>query len=65
MNDKLNASEALYGFAGWLTSREEPVIASARHDAAVWAELVNKFCKANELSEPREGWDKKLKHPSG
>lgn len=61
--DKLNASEALYGFGGWLTTRGEAITISAQHDASVMAELVNEFCKVNELSEPRDGWDKNLIHP--
>lgn len=63
--DNLKASEALYGFAGWLTGRKQPVIFSSRHNAAVAAELVNEFCKANNLSDPDEGWDTRLIHPSG
>lgn len=33
-------SEALFGFAGWLTSRDEVVTLSSRHDAAIAAQLV-------------------------
>ena len=65
MNDKLTASEALYGFAGWLTCRKETVIASSSHDAAIWADLVKTFCDENNLEEPREGWQNNLVHPSG
>lgn len=59
----LSASEALYGFAGWLTSQKKPIIASSKHDAAIWAEKVDQFCKANNLQEPREGWTKNLNYP--
>lgn len=59
----LTASEALYGFAGWLTSRDKAVTASARHDAAVWATLVQEFCDANGLEPPRESWEHNLVHP--
>lgn len=62
---KLTAAEALYGFAGWLTGRRDPVTLSAEHDAAVAAELVAEFCKANNLGDvSREDWHKFLKHPS-
>ena len=61
---QLSGSEALFGFAGWLTSRDEPVTASAKHDAAVWAELVGEFCAKNHLSDPREQWDTLLTHPT-
>ena len=49
------ASEALYGFAGWLTSFREPVTFSQKHDAAIAADLVAEFCKANHLSDLRDG----------
>jgi len=61
---KLIASEALYGFAGWLTTRDEEVTASAHHDAAIWAELVVIFIEENKLEQPRDGWENNLIHPS-
>lgn len=54
--DKLSPSEALYGFASWLTCRGESLQVGAPHDAAPMAELVGRYCKLNELSEPRKGW---------
>ena len=63
--DKLIASEALYGFVGWLTSREEIVTASSRHDAAIWANLIADFLKENKLEDPRDGWENNFIHPSG
>lgn len=52
----LSASEALYGFMGWLTGRDERVCFSGKDDASPAAELVDQFCKHNNLPEPREGW---------
>ena len=63
MKDKLSASEALFGFASWLTCRQEVVTLSAAHDAAPIAELVKVFCERNILTAPREGWDKCLVPP--
>lgn len=63
MPDKLTASEALYGFAGWLTSREEKTVMSSMDDAAVIADLVNKFCETNNLEDPRSDWGDNLTHP--
>jgi hypothetical protein len=60
---EMSASEALYGFVGWLTTRDEELSVGSRHDAAPWAEAVSTFCKTNELKEPRNGWEKLLKHP--
>lgn len=64
-SDRLIASEALFGFAGWITTRDEEVIASAKHDAAVWANLVDTFIRENNLENPRNCWENNLIHPSG
>ena len=65
MSDKLTASEALFGFCGWLTTRREQTTMSSKDDAAHIADLVKEFCDENKLEEPRDGWDKNLIHPSG
>jgi len=57
-------AEALYGFGGWLTSLEDPVIASAYHDASVWADLVSEFCIANGLDFIRDDWTDYLTFPT-
>ena len=64
-NLKLNAAEALYGFSGWLSSRQEKVEVGPFEDASVIADLVAQFCKENSLTEPREGWANNLIHPTG
>jgi hypothetical protein len=51
-----NASEALYAFMGWLTSRYERTVLSATDDAAPAADLIGAFCKRHDLPKPREGW---------
>lgn len=56
----LSASEALYGFMGWLVSREESITLSSKHDAAKPAELVDAFCKAHNLAEPRDDFARRL-----
>lgn len=63
MTEKLTPSEALFGFMGWLTTRENPVTFSARHEAGIAAELVEEFCKANDLEPPRETWPNGLVFP--
>lgn len=60
---RLSPSEALYGFAGWLTTRETPTRMSSYDHAGPIAELIDKFCKENDLEEPRYGWEKALIHP--
>lgn len=65
-DNEMNASEALYGFMGWLTSRDEitPEF-SAKHDASEAAQLIAEFSKENKLTDPRAGWETNLIHPSG
>ena len=65
MTDNLTASEAVYGFAAWLTTREDRVTLSSSDDAAPAAQLVGQFCKENGLEDPRDGWVNNLIHPSG
>jgi hypothetical protein len=60
--DTVSPSEALFGFMGWLTSREErsgPF--SARHDAGAAALLVGEYCKEQGFADPREGWKENIK----
>lgn len=63
--DNLSASEALYGFMAWLTSREKSITVSGRHDTAEPAELVDTFCKANNLADPKDDFAQRLIHPGG
>lgn len=65
MSDILNPSEAVYGFAAWLTCRNEKTIMSASDDAAPIVELIKQFCKVNHLPEVSEQWPHNLIHPSG
>ncbi len=61
---KVQASEALFGFAAWLTCRDDAVVFSAKHDASVAAEMVGTYCEENDLPEPREGWQHNLSMPA-
>lgn len=62
-SSNLTASEAIYGFCGWLTTRAERTAMSARDNAAPIAELIKRFCNKNKLAEPREEWSRNLIHP--
>lgn len=50
---RITPSEALYGFMAWLTTRDEPVTLSAKHDASIAARLIDSWLKANKLPNPR------------
>jgi len=42
--DQSDAEElAIYGFAGWLTTRDEPITIGAKHCAASVADLVKEY----------------------
>ncbi len=55
------ASEALHGFVGWLTSRNERITMSSRDEAGT--DAVAEFCRVNQLAEPRENWAENLVFP--
>ena len=59
MPDKLTASEALFGFCAWLTSRKERTIMSSSDDTTPVTELLNRFCEIHELdnAKSKEGED--------
>ena len=63
--DEMSASEALYGFMGWLTCRKNAVTFSHVHNAGTAVDLIAEFCRTNSLQEPREDWTKNLTQPSG
>ena len=54
MDEKITASEALFGFMGWLTCRREVVTFSAAHNAAEAADLVKRWCETNNIPGPRD-----------
>ena len=65
MEDKkqMNASEAVYGFASWLTCRKDKVCFSSTDDSGIAADLVKEFCSANALPEISDKWPDNLAHP--
>lgn len=56
MADKLNAAEALYGFSAWIS---EVRLTTENIDQA-----IDQFIRANDLDDPREGWETKLTVPT-
>ena len=53
-HNDMNGSEALFAFAGWLSSRDQPVTFSQCHDMAPIADLIKQFCERNKLEPVRE-----------
>jgi hypothetical protein len=54
-------SEAVYGFAGWLTCRDEAVTMGSTHNAAPVADLVQQFVESQGWAEPRPSFADRLK----
>jgi len=53
MADKLIASEALYGFVTWMWKRRKPL---PDKGSIMWAALIDRYCKENDLASPRDEW---------
>jgi hypothetical protein len=60
---KLNPAEAVYGFAAYLTTREEPIVMGAAHEAGPAADAVKRFIDTNGLGDVSGNWPNNLKHP--
>lgn len=65
--DRLNAAEAVMGFAAWLTSQDQPITMSGHHNASPACEAVALFLETNGFgqTEIRDNYHKILKHPTG
>ena len=59
--DQVSPSEALYGFAAWLTCRDEVIVGGANNNCSPWADAVSDFCKSQEFTEPRDRYSDFLK----
>lgn len=47
-------SEAIYGFAGWLSARDESITIGATFDASAVAEAVGEYCRVQGYEDPRD-----------
>jgi len=61
---ELTASEAVYGFAAWLTARDEDITIGATENCSPVAYLVERFIEANNLKQPGNKWADILKYPA-
>lgn len=57
---ELSASEAVYGFAAWLLTRDRGIKIGKDCPMGELADLINDFCEANDLRDPRPGWNERL-----
>lgn len=63
--NKITATDALYGFCAWLTTREKSVTFSSKHNAGTIADLINTFIKANNLPDPSKKYPNNFVMPKG
>lgn len=56
MSRDLTASEAIYGFCAWLTTRKEKTVMSSSSNASPIAERIKEFCDENDLEDPRDNY---------
>lgn len=55
-NNTLTATDALFGFSGWLTSREEVISMGSSEDCAPVIEVISAFLDANNLPYPSDNY---------
>jgi len=55
MGEDITASEAVFGFVAWLTTRKQVVSLGSSLNASHAADLVKQWVEANNLPNPREG----------
>ncbi len=60
---QLSGSEAVFGFAAWITAQDLPDILEAQENNGIWAEWASGFCEINNLTDPREQWSELLTQP--
>ena len=60
VDDTLNATEALYAFCGWLTTRKEPLTMSSATEATSAVECISQFLGCYNLTDVRDGWENTL-----
>jgi len=64
-NPVMLPSEALFGFAAWLTCLEKPVLLGANYDASEAVDLLKNWCQANKLEDVRDGvYPKNMEYPT-
>ena len=59
----MNPREALFGFMGWLTSRDEVVSFGASKNCQPAVDLLVQWADYNNLEEVSENYPDNIKHP--
>lgn len=59
----MTGSEAVFGFAAWLTTRDQDITMGRTHECSEVARLCDVFITKNNLPPPRHHWTDNLTHP--
>ncbi len=62
-NSKITATDALFGFGAWLTTRKEPVTFSYKHNAGAMVDLISQYLKTNNLPDVSKHYPDNLQMP--
>lgn len=63
-SDHLRGAELLFGFVGWLTSRQQVTVMGASVPCGDAVSLIQEFCEENDIStDCRPNWTDALTHP--
>ena len=62
--EKLTATEAIYGFCAWLTTRKGKTVLGSNSDCAPVGERIKEFCEVNHLGDARDNYTEYLTFPS-
>jgi len=54
-NEKITASEAVFGFTAWLTTRKQITRLGSSANCNPIVKLIEKWIKENNLPDPRKG----------
>jgi len=60
---RVTNAEAIMGFSAWLTTRDEVITASSKHDASQWANAAAEFSKVNGFDEFTRNYPDNLTFP--
>lgn len=60
----MTPTDAIYGFAAWLTCREGTLQVGSTHNAAPMAECVKEWQEANGLPDVSESYPGNIVHPA-
>ena len=65
MRKRITATDALFGFGAYLTTRKKEVTFSYKHNAADMVDLISEFLDANNLPDVSKAYPDNFVMPKG